>query len=100
MNQEAVQHVKEIAPAGLVGLATMGSGLTLGYLPSVLTVVATMVGIVLSVVLTMKAWVGYKHEKLKMEMEEDIRSDIEDRISKDLPCRRCKDREVMEDKDE
>lgn len=84
MAAESAQALKGL---GVAGWTLSGGILTfLNYIPPVLGVVATLSGIVLSIML---AWKAYNDIHGNRKLRKAQIADIKFRRDNDLPCRRC-----------
>lgn len=96
MKQEAEQIAREIALTGGAAVFTIGSGLStvLEYIPPILGCMATLAGTVLSIMLAVKAYNDIRNSRAERRYREETIRDIEYRRDNNLPCRRCRDKEI------
>ncbi len=85
MRDESVQMIKG---AGIAA-GTLGGGVYLVYVQTIIGCLGILAGAILSIVLTVKAIKDMRWSKMLKRAEID---DIKYRQDNDLPCRRCTDK--------
>ena len=101
MSQEAVQIIKESAPAGGAAILTLGSGYAtiIQWMPIVFGSFATFTGGVLSIILTIKTWQDLSHKREERKYKKELRAEIANRRDHGLDCQRCIDIEILKELD-